>query len=98
MAAVDGETGDDGHASPVYLARLPNGPLMVLKGSAAVIWRVAVGDSDSPGEEVVEGVASATGVGAGEIREEVTAFLAELVAQGLLEPGVPDVESTAPPL
>ena len=83
VAVVDGEPASDGGPATLYLAHLPNGPLLILEGSAASIWRAAVssaGDSD-----LVERVADQTGVAPEEIRADVSDFVEDLVAQGLLE-------------
>lgn len=64
-----------------YLAQLPNGPIVVLEDTAAVIWEQAVA---CKGPDVASGVAAATGADAGEIREDVDRFLADLVRWGLL--------------
>lgn len=95
VAVVDGEAAEGGPVA-VYLAHVPNGPLLVLEGSAAAIWREAV--SSAADADVADRVAAVVGVATAEIREEVTAFLAELVARGLLEPDATDVESTAQPV
>jgi len=83
VAVVDGEPAGDGGPATLYLAHLPNGPLLILEGPAALIWRAAVssaGDSD-----LVERVADQTGADSEAIRSDVAAFIADLVAQGLLE-------------
>lgn len=83
VAVVDGEPAADGVEATLYLAHLPNGPLLILEGSAASIWRAAVssaGDSD-----LVDRVAEQAGADPEEIRAVVDAFVADLVAQGLLE-------------
>ena len=69
---------DDG---VVYAATLPVGPIVVLEGVAALIWSEAcTGDRES----VAERVAAATDASADEIRGDVDAFVADLVARGLL--------------
>lgn len=83
VAVVDGELAGGGGPAALYLAHLPNGPLLILEGSAASIWRTAVqstGDSD-----LVERVADQMGADADGIRSDVERFLADLFAQGLLE-------------
>lgn len=65
----------------VYVAPVPAGPIRILAGSAAAIWRHArVGDPTT----VVERVAQDAGMPADEVRETVEAFLDELVGAGLL--------------
>lgn len=93
VAVVD-EAASEGGPPTVYIARVPDGPLLVLEGSAALIWRAAV--SSAAGSDVGDRVAAEVGVAAAEIREEVENFLVELISQGLLEPVVPEGESTAP--
>lgn len=74
----------------VYVARLPSGPLVVLDGSAAVIWEAATcdgPDSDlSPENAVVATVADTVGVDVGDVHDDVLAILADLVRLGLLTP------------
>ncbi|MCD2441010.1 PqqD family protein [Agromyces sp. SYSU K20354] len=66
----------------VYAASLPGGPIIVLEGIAALIWDEAcAGDR----ETIVERVAAATDAPTDEIRAHVDAFVADLVARGLLE-------------
>jgi len=65
-----------------YVARLPEGPALVLADSAAVIWaEVSEGGSL---EQVVERVADAFGLAPAAIEEDVAAFVEQLVALGLL--------------
>jgi Coenzyme PQQ synthesis protein D (PqqD) len=68
----------DGDA--VYAARLPDGPIMVLDGVAAVIWEEACASD----EDVVARVAERTGVTPAEVADSVAEFLAQLVRAGLL--------------
>lgn len=66
----------------VYAARLPGGPIVVLEGIAALIWDEAfVGDR----ETIPDRVAAATDAAPDTIRADVDAFVADLVARGLLE-------------
>lgn len=73
-ALMDGDT--------VYAAFLPAGPIVVLDGIAALIWTEA---NHGDREDVAEKVAAATGSTLEEVRPHVDAFVAELVARGLLE-------------
>ncbi len=66
----------------LYAARLPDGPIVVLTGVAALIWSEAcAGDR----ETVAERVARATDAAPDAIRADVDAFVTDLVARGLLE-------------
>lgn len=65
----------------VYVAALPDGPLVVLEGPAFAIWQVAEGDEDS----VVSRVAEFTAIGPENIRDDVEQFVELLVEQGFLE-------------
>ncbi len=66
----------------VYLAQLPDGPLVVLEGSSAVIWQVATACARA---DLVRRVAEATGASADEIGAEVERFVGELLDRGFLE-------------
>lgn len=68
----------------VYLAPLPDGPISVLDGIGAVLWRLATEGTEEERRDVAAAAARLTGTDAGDIREEVDAFLAELVTRGLL--------------
>lgn len=69
-------------SATVYAARLPDGPIVVLEGVAGLIWAEAcAGDR----ETIVDRVAAATDATADDIRADVDAFVADLVARGLLE-------------
>jgi hypothetical protein len=70
---------DDG---VVFLARLPDGPIIVLQGTAALIWAEACGP-DVGG--VVHRVAEQVGRDAADIEHVVDDFLDDLVEQGLLQ-------------
>jgi hypothetical protein len=64
-----------------YLARLPDGPIMVLEDTSALIWGQAV---DCEEGDVVAVVAAAAGAQVADIRDDVERFLADLVRNGLL--------------
>ena len=76
--AVEAEPSADGR---VYLATLPDGPLVCLEGSATVIWREAIGSRAS---EVAARVAERVGVPVAEVGPDVERFLTELAARGFL--------------
>jgi hypothetical protein len=65
----------------VYAAHLPDGPIAVLEGTAALIWDEACSGER---ETIADRVAEATGAAADEIRSDVESFVDQLVAQGLL--------------
>jgi hypothetical protein len=67
----------------VYAAPLPDGPIMVLEGIAALIWREATAQ---PRESVADVVAATTGEDAASIRPSVDGFIDEMVSRGLLVP------------
>jgi hypothetical protein len=65
----------------VYVARLPDGPIVVLTETASLIWVTAC--SDEPGT-VAERVAARVDRSVQEITPAVESFLADLVDRGLL--------------
>lgn len=65
----------------VYVATLPEGPALVLEGTAALIWRTACTGS---AETLVRRVARASGQPSADIAESVLGFVDELVARGCL--------------
>ncbi len=72
---------DDGDA--VYVAPLPDGPILVLRDVSALAWRgVCAADVD----EMVRRVAQATGEAVADIDADLRAFVDELRARGLLVP------------
>lgn len=71
---------DDG-GTRVYVARLPHGPIHVLDGTAALIWLEALREDPS---DLSTRVATAAGVPEEALGDDVTRFVADLVARGLL--------------
>lgn len=67
----------------VFVAVLPSGPIRVLQGTAAVIWRAL---SDGAPETTAERVAARTGAEVADIRADVDSFVQELRAAGVLPP------------
>ncbi len=67
----------------VHLAILPVGPVSVLEGTAALIWLAA---TEGPAETLADRVADEAGVEVSGVRDEVWAFVHELVDAGLLAP------------
>lgn len=63
-------------------ARVPDGPPVALHGSSAVIWTSALGGGDD--EDVIGRVVAATGQDRSRVAGQVTEFLHDLVARGLL--------------
>jgi len=70
-------------AGVIFAARLPDGPILELAGTAALIWRRAV---DGPRQQIAERVAQDADADAAEIRDEVDRFVEELIELGLLVP------------
>lgn len=73
--------GVDVVADTVYVAPLPDGPIAVLEGIAALIWSEADGRGR---DEIVAALAEATGEQAEAIGQTVQDFVDDLVARGLL--------------
>lgn len=65
-----------------YVARLPEGPPMVLTDSAALIWAQILGGGT--GIDIAGRVADVAGVPVDDIVDDVESFLDELVAHGVL--------------
>ena len=65
----------------LYVATLPDGPIVVLDGISALIWDEACA---GPRESIVERVAAATTAMPEAIRAHVERFVADLVSRGLL--------------
>lgn len=80
---VADDVGYEVRGDVVYVARLPDGPLLVLDGPAALIWVEA--RSDAPGT-LAQRVADASGASVADIEGDIEAFTADLVAAGLLRP------------
>lgn len=72
---------DDG-AGPVYLAKLPDGPIVVLEGAGALIFRELTSASD---ERWLGRVAAAVGQHEADVAPAVEEFVADLRARGLVE-------------
>ena len=69
------------HEEVLYVATLPDGPIIVLDGIAGLIWDEAcAGDRRT----IVDRVAALTDAAPEAIRADVEAFVADLVARGLL--------------
>lgn len=68
--------------SAIYVAPLPNGPITVLEGFARVIWEAATSvESDALVAKVAESTESER---PGDAEERIEAFVAQLVAAGML--------------
>ncbi len=65
----------------VYVSRLPEGPIVVLRDVAALIWEESV-NADS--RSIADRVAARTARPVEEIEQDVDSFVAGLVAGGLL--------------
>lgn len=87
VAVVDQPPEDGGKGvvgGVLYLGPLPEGPVVVLEGVAAVIYRAATSDHET---DLVELIAAGLGVDPEEVdAQEVEAFLTELAERRLLEP------------
>jgi hypothetical protein len=71
---------DDGS---VFVAQLPDGPILALHQASALIWDEALsGDR----EHLAQRVATATGAEIVDVAEYVEGFVADLIDRGLLEP------------
>lgn len=66
----------------VYLARLPDGPLLVLEGVAAAIWAEG---TTGPADGWVGRVAEAFDETEARIAADVGRFVADLESQGIIE-------------
>jgi len=66
----------------IYVASLPAGPLVVLEGTAALIWAEATAE---PAAGWVGRVADAVGQAEGDIAAEVEAFARDLCDRRLLQ-------------
>ncbi len=69
----------------VYIARLPDGPIIALEGTAAVIWSEACSSAPGP---IADRVAHHVDRDAAQIAPDVELFIQDLVAQGLLRESV----------
>ncbi|WES63875.1 PqqD family protein [Microbacter sp. GSS18] len=65
----------------VYAAPLPDGPIFVLEGVAAVIWEAAC---TVPRAQLAAAIAERTGAEESEVATSVEAFVDDLTARGLL--------------
>ena len=72
------ETGQD----VVYATALPDGPPLVLSGSAGMIFVSALDGGTE--DDIVERVAAAAGLDPAAVRADVLTFLDHLVSNGLL--------------
>lgn len=89
------DSGDDADAGEVvYLSSLPFGSLIVLRGTSALIWQHAVA---TDGEDLVDGLAVSVGLMSEVIRDDVEAFVHELVERQLLEPVPEDPDEPTEP-
>ncbi|HVL63031.1 MAG TPA: PqqD family protein [Microbacterium sp.] len=70
------------HEEKLYVAALPDGPIVVLDGISALIWDEACA---GPRETLVDRVAALTTAAPEAIRAHVDGFVADLVARRLLQ-------------
>lgn len=73
----------DAEGEVVYAASLPDGPIVVLRGTALLIWQEALSPSD--GRALADRVADVYDVPVNRISSVVDSCVADLVAQGILE-------------
>jgi hypothetical protein len=66
---------------PLYVAPLPDGPILVLDGVAALIYEEA---TSGPADGWISRVADATGKSESVITEDVRRFVDDLVQRGVL--------------
>lgn len=72
---------EDPEGLRVFVAVLPTGPIAVLEGTAALVWREVATVREGP---VVEQIAELTGHPVDLIRADVQGFLDDLAARGML--------------
>ena len=65
----------------IYVAHLPDGPILSLTGTAALVWRAAL---DGPAQGISDRVAAAAGLPVGDIADDVTVFVETLLGGGLI--------------
>jgi hypothetical protein len=80
VGIVEGTAPDD---EVIYVASLPDGPILVLRGTALTVWQEAVSPSGDQG--LAERVADLYHVPVGEVRAAVEACVSDLVERGVLE-------------
>ena len=83
VAAVHSVEQEEG-APLVYLAHLPSGPIVILRGTASLVWQEAL---DGPEDTLAQRVAHRLGLAGEEssVERDVVGFIDSLLAQGLLE-------------
>lgn len=83
--ALAADVGIEASGDAIYLAQLPDGPILVLEGVAALIFTEATtGDR----EHLVDRVFAQVDGPIDEVATHVVAFLDDLLARGLLVEGV----------
>lgn len=65
----------------VYVAVLPDPPILVLKDGAALIWRIAL---EVERQRLSEEVARRSGVAVADVHDDIEAFVADLSRRQLL--------------
>lgn len=77
---------DPNQPDTVYVAKVPDGEPLILRGPAAVIWQAALDVSHPDGsDDVVALVAQWAEADEEELRSDIEAFLAQLLDSQLLE-------------
>lgn len=72
---------DEESSSTLYVATMPDGPILVLANEAGAIWLEA---TTGPAGDWLSRVASRAGLSADEIEPSARTFLADLVERGVL--------------
>jgi hypothetical protein len=80
VGIVAGTSADD---DVLYVASLPDGPIVVLRDTALTIWHEAVAPTGE--QDLVERVAGLYGVPVSEVEAAVGSCVADLVERGILE-------------
>ena len=68
----------------VYVAKVPDGAPVVLRGSAGMIWLAVAGEPACDEESIVSRVAEQAGMRAEDLRQDVVGFLGQLTEAGYL--------------
>ena len=81
VAVEEVPASDPDQLGRIYVSSLPDGPLLCLEGTAALIWTEALGVGEP---SVAARVADVVGVSGDEVERDVAQFLDDLVQRGML--------------